>query len=93
MADVRTPVKRPSTSLVVTLIVAIIGWGLGLSAMVRASDLRMVTEAVVSEREARAAADTAMNDTLKQVTLNTKDVPALVAQMKIVLRRLGLDGG
>ena len=87
----RRRLNKPSTPMVITLVCAIIGWGLGLFGMVRAADLRMLTEAIVAERDARSASDITMSDTMKQVSMNTKDVPALVAQMRIVLRKLGLE--
>jgi hypothetical protein len=45
-----------------------------------------------AETEARKASDNAITATLDRVALNTKDVPALIAEMHIVLSKLNLDG-
>ena len=79
-------------SIIITVTIAIIGWMLLLTDKLSAASHNAVEQSITSEREQRISSDKALGDTLDRVVENTKDIPALVAEMKIVLGKLGLDG-
>jgi hypothetical protein len=83
--------KHRWIGLVVTVGIAFAGWGIVLVDKLQVSERAAITQEIASERSERITADSTIDSTLGKVVENTKDVPALVAEMKIVLSRLGLD--
>ena len=91
-----TPHRMSRTAawgLVAVIAIAVAGWVIALVGIVRSTDIEALRSSIAAERDSRVMADGQLVDALRQVTENTKDVPALVAEMQIVLNKLGLDGG
>lgn len=80
------------TGIVVSIAIAVVGWGFFLTDKLSATSHDSLKQEIHNEAQARSDADKALSDTLDKVAENTKDVPGLVAEMRIVLNKLGLDG-
>lgn len=78
--------------IIVTIAIAVAGWTFALIDKVGMTSHQSIEQSIIAEKDARISADKALADTIDKVVENTKDVPGLVAEMRIVLSKLGLDG-
>lgn len=87
--------KKPTARWVAILlpaVLALVGWTYGLIERVNNLHYEAVVNQITSEIDARKLSDQQLWAAVTEIKENTKELPAFMVEMKIVMGKLGLDG-